>query len=121
MWITCSSKSLVVHASILPLMDLTEHKRASKTEWGYYVRMKWPMCLVYRKDVHKVISVSRKKITCHEGIYANFDPTKSETPNPAAKEIDPDNKVNPLKELDGEDAEDDEIKGGHSVKVLREF
>jgi len=77
------------------------------------------MCLVYRKDVHKVISVSRKKITCHEGIYANFDPTKSETPNPTAKEIDPENEVSQLKELDAEDTEDDKIKGVHSVKVLR--
>jgi hypothetical protein len=60
-------------------IDGSEHKRASKTEWGYYVGMQWPMCLVYQKENHKVLSVSRKKIVCHEGVYANFDPTHTHT------------------------------------------
>ena len=101
-------------------IDGPEHKRASKTEWGYYVGMQWPMCLVYRKDVHKVISVSRKKITCHEGTYANFDPTRSETPNTTAREIDPENEVNNPNDIDAADKEENEIKGVHSVKVLRD-
>jgi hypothetical protein len=45
------------------------------------------MCLVYRKQNHKVISVSRKKVTCHEGMYANFDPSKAQTPDPTVKEL----------------------------------
>jgi hypothetical protein len=81
------------------------------------------MCLVYRKDVHKVISVSRKKITCHEGIYANFDPTKSESPHSTVKEIDPENEGKQIQDQQAEDADvaDEEgIQGVHSVKVLRE-
>jgi hypothetical protein len=57
-------------------MEGPEHK-ASKTEWGYFVGMQWPMCLVYKPEDNQVISVSRKKLVCHEGMYANFDPTKT--------------------------------------------
>ena len=46
------------------------HKRAPKTEWGYYVGMQWPMVLVLRAEDWKVISVSRKKVLCHEEGYA---------------------------------------------------
>jgi hypothetical protein len=65
-----------------------EHKRASKTEWGFFVGMQWPMCLVYDPSSHKVLSVSRKKIIYHEGMYAHFDPTTSNTPNTNLTEID---------------------------------
>jgi hypothetical protein len=98
-----------------------EHKRASKTEWGYYVGMQWPMCLVYRKDVKKVISVSRKKITCHEGIYANFDPTTRDYPHPTIIEIDPANEGEQIQDQQVQDvAYEEGIQGVHSVKVLRE-
>jgi hypothetical protein len=46
------------------------HKRAPKTEWGYYVGVQWPMVLVLREEDWKVISVSRKKVLCHEERYA---------------------------------------------------
>ncbi len=46
------------------------HKRASKTEWGYYVGIQWPMVLIMRPEDGKVISVSRKKVLCHEERYA---------------------------------------------------
>jgi hypothetical protein len=46
------------------------HKRAPKTEWGYYVGVQWPMVLVLREADWKVISVSRKKVLCHEERYA---------------------------------------------------
>ena len=55
-------------------IDGAEHKRASKTRWGWYVGMQWPMALVLRPEDKKVISVSRKKINCHELCYARFDP-----------------------------------------------
>jgi hypothetical protein len=102
-------------------MDGPEHKRASKTEWGYYVGMQWPMCLVYQPDNHKILSVSRKKIVCHEGAYANFDPTHTNIPDAVIAEIvptpdppDEEPKVNNLQQ------EDSRIEGVHSIKVLRE-
>jgi hypothetical protein len=49
------------------------HKRASKTEWGYFVGMQWPMVLIMRPEDWKVISVSRKKVLCHEERYATSD------------------------------------------------
>jgi hypothetical protein len=48
-------------------------KRASKTEWGYFVGMQWPMVLIMRPEDWKVISVSRKKVLCHEERYATSD------------------------------------------------
>jgi hypothetical protein len=41
------------------------HKRASKTEWGWFVGVQWPMVLILRPYDEKVISVSRKKVHCH--------------------------------------------------------
>jgi hypothetical protein len=73
--------------------------------------MQWPMCLVYQKENHKVLSVSRKKIVCHEGVYANFDPTHTNIPQASILEIDP----------RPDDPEDEpRIEGVHSIKVLRE-
>jgi hypothetical protein len=46
------------------------HKKAPKTEWGYYVGVQWLMVLVLREEDWKVISVSRKKELCHEERYA---------------------------------------------------
>jgi hypothetical protein len=56
------------------------HKRGRKTEWGYFVGVQWPMVLILRPEDGKVISVSRKKVLCHEEIYATFDSTKGKTP-----------------------------------------
>ncbi len=76
------------------------------------------MCLVYHPDSHKVLSVSRKKIVCHEGAYANFDPTLTNIPNAVIVEIvpkpDQEPTVNALK------PEDSRVEGVHSIKVLRE-
>jgi hypothetical protein len=57
-----------------------EHKRARKTEWGWFVGMQMPMCLVLRPEDDKIISVSRKKIIVHEEFYAKFDPAKGGLP-----------------------------------------
>ena len=57
-----------------------EHKRASKTKWGWFVGIQWPMALILRSEDKKVISVSRKKIHCHELCYAKFDPTTQPRP-----------------------------------------
>jgi hypothetical protein len=53
----------------------------------------------------------QKKIVCHEGVYANFDPTHTNIPQASILEIDP-------KPDDPEDASN--IEGVHSIKVLRE-
>jgi hypothetical protein len=87
-----------------------EHKRASKTEWGYFVGMQWPMCLVYDPQRDKVLSVSRKKIICHEGVYANFDPTKMQIPNAVPPQI----------KVTADPESDEEVHGVHSVKVLKD-
>ncbi len=50
-----------------------DHKRAPKTEWGWYVGVQWPMVLILRPFDNKVISVSRKKVHYHEMMYAKFD------------------------------------------------
>ena len=50
-----------------------DHKRAPKTEWGWFVGVQWPMVLILRPFDNKVISVSRKKVHCHEMMYAKFD------------------------------------------------
>jgi hypothetical protein len=54
-----------------------EHKRASKTEWAWFVGVQWPMVLLLRPEDNKVISVSRHKVHCHEEAYAKYDPTKT--------------------------------------------
>jgi hypothetical protein len=61
-------------------MEGAQHKRASKTKWGWYVGIQWPMVLVLRPEDNKVISVSRKKIHCHELCHAKFDPTTQPRP-----------------------------------------
>ncbi len=105
-------------------MEGPEHKRASKTEWGYYVGMQWPMCMVYNKDEKKVVSVSRKKIICHEGMYAYFDPSQAEVPRALFTEIDPTQPISMTN--DPEDVEeqnkdiDKQPEGVHSIKVLRQ-
>jgi hypothetical protein len=38
------------------------------------------MALILRPEDGKIISVSRKKILCHEEIYATFDSSKGMTP-----------------------------------------
>jgi hypothetical protein len=53
--------------------NTVEHKRAAKTEWGWFVGLQWPMVLILRPFDNKVISVSRKKVHCHEDMYAKFD------------------------------------------------
>ena len=45
------------------------HKRASRTEEGFYVGVQHPMVLVLRKHDFKLISCSRKKIIVYESIY----------------------------------------------------
>jgi hypothetical protein len=56
------------------------HKRGKKTEWGYFVGVQWPMALILRPEDGKIISVSRKKILCHEEIYATFDSSRGMAP-----------------------------------------
>jgi hypothetical protein len=57
-----------------------EHKRSAKTEWGWFVGVQWPMALILRPYDLKVISVSRRKVHCHETIYARFDPATGVKP-----------------------------------------
>ncbi len=45
------------------------HKRASRTEEGFYVGVQHPMVLVLRKHDLKLISCSRKKIVVYESTY----------------------------------------------------
>jgi hypothetical protein len=46
-----------------------DHKRAELTHDGWFVGVQWPMVLVMRKYDRKVVSVSRKKVRAHEGLY----------------------------------------------------
>ena len=57
-----------------------EHKRSAKTEWGWFVGIQWPMALILRPHDLKVISISRRKVHCHESIYARFDPASGIKP-----------------------------------------
>ena len=57
-----------------------DHKRGRKTEWGWFLGMQPPMCLVLRPDDDEILSVSRKKIHVHEECYAKFDPSEEEMP-----------------------------------------
>ncbi len=75
--------------------------------------MQWPMCLVYEPQRDKVLSVSRKKIICHEGVYANFDPTQTQTPNAVPQQI----KVTADPQRNVYINENNEIHGVHSVKI----
>ena len=54
-------------------MDGMDHKRAPKTEWGWFVGVQSPMCLVLRPEDEKILSVSKKKILVHEECYAKFN------------------------------------------------
>ncbi len=54
-------------------MEGAEHKRAPKTEWGWFVGIQQPMCLVLRPEDNKIVSVSKKKIILHEECYAKFN------------------------------------------------
>lgn len=105
-------------------IDGPDHKRASKTEWGYYLGIQWPMCLVMNSITKKIISVSRKKLVCHEGMYAFFDPTQNTIPNATIKELDTKNEMTKLQQemapAANQQHEEDKIRSVHSVKVLRE-
>jgi hypothetical protein len=57
-----------------------EHKISAKTEWGWFVGVQWPMVLILRPADHKVLSISRKKVYCHEIMYAKFDAEKQARP-----------------------------------------
>ncbi len=45
------------------------HKRAMRTEAGFYVGVQGPMCLVLRKSDMKLMSCSKKKIIVYEAAY----------------------------------------------------
>ena len=51
-------------------MDGPAHKRAARTEDGYFVGVQHPMVLVLRKKDFKLVSCSRKKIMVYESLYA---------------------------------------------------
>jgi len=107
-------------------IDGPEHKRASKTEWGYFVGMQWPMCLVYKPDTNQVLSVSRKKLVCHEGMYAHFDPTKTPVPNATIHTLDTTREMEKLKQhfehikTSHHEGYGTQVNGVHSIKVLRD-
>ena len=61
-------------------MSGPEHKRADKTLWGFFVGVQGMMVLILRPEDNKVLSISPKKVTCHEQMYAKFDPTKQQRP-----------------------------------------
>ena len=61
-------------------MSGPDHKRAPKTEWGYFVGVQWPMVLVLRIEDEKILSVSRHKVHCHEEAYAMYNPTSGKDP-----------------------------------------
>jgi hypothetical protein len=61
-------------------IDGAEHKRGKKTEWGWFVGMQMPMCLVLRPEDEKILSASRKKILVHEEYYAKFNPANGNNP-----------------------------------------
>ena len=61
-------------------MEGAEHKRGPKTEWGWFLGIQPPMCLVLRPEDNKVLSVSKKKILVHEECYAKFDNANGTNP-----------------------------------------
>ena len=82
--------------------------------------MQWPMVLVYHPEKQKVYSVSRKKIVCHDGAYANFEPTRTNIPNARIAEIEP--RPDPQEQetpINAPTPEDPKIEGVHSIKILR--
>jgi hypothetical protein len=50
-------------------MESPIHKRAARTEAGYFVGVQAPMCLILRKSDMKVVSCSRKKLIVYESAY----------------------------------------------------
>ncbi len=89
--------------------------------------MQWPMCLVYRMEDNTVLSVSRKKLVCHEGMYAYFDPTKAQVLKATITELDPEKETRQLQQDTSTDdtqhlepSNEDHIKGVHSIKVIRD-
>ena len=50
-------------------MEEAIHKRASRTEEGFFVGVQHPMVLILRKHDMKLISCSRKKVIVYESIY----------------------------------------------------
>ena len=66
-------RNLAVHVFGAPCcyapMEGPVHKRASRTEEGYYVGVQHPMVLIIRKHDLKLISCSRKKFLVYEKIY----------------------------------------------------
>jgi hypothetical protein len=83
------------------------------------------MCLVLDATTETVISVSRKKIVCHEGMYAYFDPTLNKIPKATITELDTTNETLDLKQqiatADNQQSEEKKILSVHSVKLLREY
>jgi len=73
-----------------------------------------------------VISVSRKKIVCHEGMYASFDPTQNTIPKATITELDTISETNKIKQTIAnadnqlQQGEQEKIQCVPSVKVLRE-
>ncbi len=61
-------------------MGGADHKRGKKTEWGWFVGMQMPMCIVLRPQDDKILSISRKKIVVHEECYANYEPSMGMNP-----------------------------------------
>jgi hypothetical protein len=59
----------------------TVHKRATKTQRGWFLGIQWPMVLVLRPNDEKIVSVSRKKVHYHEEAYAKFDHVTMIKPN----------------------------------------
>ena len=57
-----------------------DHKHSAKTEWGWFVGVQWPMALILRPSDNKVLSISRKKVHCHEIMYAKWNPALDHRP-----------------------------------------
>jgi hypothetical protein len=66
-------RNIAIHVFEAPCayapMEGPAHKRAARTEEGYFVGVQNPMVLVIRKRDMKLISCSRKKIIVYESLY----------------------------------------------------
>ncbi len=85
------------------------------------------MCLVYKVEDNTVLSVSRNKLVCHEGMYAYFDPTKNDIPKATITELDTAREIINIKQASDKNENQKQgpnneniLKGVHSIKVLRE-
>jgi hypothetical protein len=81
------------------------------------------MCLVFQDN--QILSVSRKKLVCHEEMYTNFDPALSQVPKATISELGTKRETISLKQdIQGQphsdETTDTKVKGVHSIKVLRE-